>query len=144
MSDPLSSFLQGAQVSGVEIGADKKKVSTHGHEKLLRVMSGLPRTAIAAAASADCSVIPTDPFKPESLILSAAAQGLDVTQFKIGSKPLNITSNPMPGNAFAENAVGTRIEGYTAQTGVGFTVSFTNNTVASITTGGVVFGWAAV
>jgi len=38
--------------------------------------------------------------------------------------------------------VGTHVVGYTAQAGVGFVLSLTNNTVAAVFTGGGCFGLA--
>ena len=126
-------------MSGVEIGADKPGYrQTQG--SIRRIAAGVPKVAIAAAASADVNVACAEPFKPERLILSVAAQALDVTNIKIGTKSLNVTSSPISGNCFSQDALGSMLDGYTAQAGVGFTISFTNNTVASITTGGGAFG----
>jgi hypothetical protein len=121
-------------VGGVEIGARGARGDTR------RIMAGIPRQAVAAAASADLTSTVTEPFKFERLMLSVAAQALDVTNIKIGMKSLNVTSNPISGNCFSEQANGSTLDGYTAQAGVGFIVSVVNNTVASITTGGGVFG----
>jgi hypothetical protein len=57
-------------------------------------------------------------------------------------KSLNVTTNPISGNCFSEQAVGTHVVGYTAQAGVGFVLSLTNNTVAAVFTGGGCFGLA--
>jgi hypothetical protein len=135
----MSSDLQ-AFMSGVEIGADKPRGYRQTMGQLLRIAAGIPRQAVAAAASADLTVTVSEPFKPERIILSTAAQALDVSNIKIGTKSLNVTSNPISGNCFSEQATGVQLEGYTAQAGVGFVVSVTNNTAGSITTGGGAFG----
>lgn len=138
--DPISAFMAGTQIVGGQqiIGASQTQQVPDGN--MQRVVAGVPRQAVAAAASADLQISVSETFRPDRIILSVAAQALDVTNVKIGTKSLNVTSNPISGNCFAENAVGSFLQGYTAQPGVGFVISVTNNTVASITTGGGVFG----
>jgi hypothetical protein len=126
---------------GVEIGAKGPRVRTSGGN-IQRIMAGVPRQALAAAATVELSVTVSEPFRPERLVLSTAAQALDLNNLRIGTKSLNVTTNPVSGNCFHEQAVGTHVVGYTAQAGVGFVLSLQNNTVASITTGGGVFGLA--
>jgi len=139
MNQDLAAFMSGVEIAG---RGDPRVSQSQG--QIRRIAAGLPRQAVAAGASADLTVSVSEPFKPEKLILSTAAQALDVTNIKIGTKSLNVTSNPIPGNAFSEQAIGTTLNGYTAQAGVGFVVSVTNNTGASITTGGGAFGPALV
>lgn len=162
MTGPLDVFLSGMQIegddddftSGVEIGARRGRgqqqnmgmsaqvKTTQG--ALQYLIAGIPRQSVAAAASADLQVTTSETFRPDRLILSTAAQALDVTNIKIGTKTINVTSNPISGNCFSEQAVGSVIRGWTAQSGVGFLISVTNNTVAAITSGGGVFGPAVV
>lgn len=146
MSNPMDAYMSGdVYTGGVEIvGATQPRQGRRAKQEnagsLQRIAAGVPRQAVAAAASADLQITVSEPFRPDRIVLSAAAQALDVTNVKIGTKSLNVTSNPISGNCFAEDAVGTDLQGYTAQPGVGFVISVTNNTVASITTGGGVFG----
>jgi hypothetical protein len=132
MRNPLSTYVQGTQIVGAEV------LNTSG--ELQRIFAGVPRQAVAAGASADLQVTVSEPFRPDRIVLSTAAQALDVTNVRIGTKSLNVTSNPLSGNCFSEQAVGTHLQGYTAQAGVGFVISVQNNTAGSITTGGGVIG----
>jgi hypothetical protein len=140
--DPIAQFLNGmTDVSGTDIvGAGRVVQSNAG--TLRRLAAGVPRQAIGAAASYDAQITNTEAFRPDRIVLNTAAQALDVTNVKVGTKTMNVTSNPISGNCFSEQAIGTQLEGYTAQAGVGFVISFTNNTAGSITTSGGVFGWA--
>jgi len=157
--NPLDSYLSGdeddlsgdAYISGTEIlgatrgprrGAAQQGRRTVAQEggSLQRVAAGVPRQSVAAAATADLQITVSEPFRPDRIVLSTAAQALDVTNIKIGTKSLNVTSNPISGNCFSEQAINTFLQGYTAQPGVGFVISVQNNTGASITSGGGVFG----
>lgn len=153
MYDPIQSFLNGgpgmAEVSGYQIvGADgqpipgARAVRNVNPDNLQRLVAGIPRSAIAAAGTYDAQITNTEPFRPDRIVLNTAAQALDVTNVKVGTKSLNVTSNPISGNCFSEQAVNTQLQGYTAQPGVGFVISFINNTAGSITTSGGVFGWS--
>lgn len=158
--NPLDTYLSGedddlsgdAYISGTEIlGATRaprrpqpqaqgrRSVAQEGGS-LQRVAAGVPRQTITAGASADLQITVSEPFRPDRIVLSTAAQALDVNNIKIGTKSLNVTSNPISGNCFSEQAINTFLQGYTAQPGVGFVLSVTNNTGASITSGGGVFG----
>jgi hypothetical protein len=141
--DPIAQFLNGmTQISGTQIGAVPSKVSEDKAGVLQRLAAGIPRSSIAAAGTYDAQITNSEPFRPDRIVLNTAAQALDVTNVRIGTKSLNVTSNPISGNCFAEDAVGTQLQGYTAQPGVGFVISFANNTAGAITTSGGVFGWA--
>lgn len=137
----LDMYTGATEIGGVEIGAKGPRVRTTGGN-IQRIMAGVPRQALAAAATVELSVTVSEPFRPERLILSTAAQALDLNNLRIGTKSLNVTTNPVSGNCFNEQAVGSHVVGYTAQAGVGFVLSLQNNTAGSITTGGGVFGLA--
>lgn len=143
----LEAYTQGVEIGAVEIGAVARGPGGQQNVRqtagqLQRILAGVPRQAVAAAASADLSIVVSEAFRPERIVLSVAAQALDVTNIRIGTKSLNVTSNPISGNTFSEQAIGTHVVGYTAQPGVGFVVSVQNNTAGSITTGGGVLGLA--
>jgi hypothetical protein len=147
--NPLDAYTSGIEIGNIEIGAGARATGPAGGQRvqmsggqLQRILAGVPRQSVAAAASADLSIVVSEAFRPERIVLSTAAQALDVTNVRIGTKSLNVTSNPISGNVFSEQAIGTHVIGYTAQPGVGFVVSVTNNTVAAITTGGGVLGLA--
>jgi hypothetical protein len=137
MANAMKTWMGGTQIVGAE------SVQTNAAD-IQRLAAGVARAAIAAAASLDSVVTVQEAFRPDRIVLSVVAQALDVTNVKVGTKSLNVTSNPISGNCFSEQAIGTNLCGYTAQPGVGFIISFTNNTAASITTGGGVFGPAAI
>ena len=141
MASALDMYTGATEIGAVEIGAKGPRVRTTGGN-IQRIMAGIPRIAIAAAATTEVSVTVSEPFRPERLVLSTAAQALDLNNLRIGTKSLNVTTNPISGNCFHEQAVGTHVVGYTAQAGVGFVLSLVNNTAGSITTGGGVFGLA--
>lgn len=143
--NPLEAYTRGIQiapeVSGTQIvGAQVQVDQSQG--KIQRIMAGIPVQSLAAAASADVPVTVSEPFRPERLILETAAQALQVNNLRIGTKSLNVTSNPISGNCFAEDSVGSHVIGYTAQAGVGFVLSLTNPTAGAISSGGGVFGLA--
>lgn len=147
--DPISAFMSGTQIVGYGnpqiVGnaqldqLPSKHVAQEGGN-MQRIVAGVPSQAVAAGATADLQITVSEPFRPDRIILSTAAQALNVTNVKIGTKTLNVTSNPISGNCFAENAIGSFLQGYTAQPGVGFVISVSNPTAGSITTGGGVFG----
>ena len=139
--DALDMYTSGVELGAVEIGAARARVNqTAG--KIQRLMAGLPRTAVAAAGTATLNTTVSEPFRPERLILSTAAQALDVQNLTIGTKSLNVSTEVVSGNCFAPDAVGSHVVGYTAQAGVGFAIQVVNNTAGSITTGGGMFGLA--
>lgn len=132
--DPISAFMSGTQIVGASTA------SQADNQNIQRIVAGLPSQSVAAGAAADLQVTVAEPFRPDRIILSVASQALNVTNVKIGTKSLNVTSNPISGNCFAHDAVGSFLQGYTAQPGVGFVVSVSNPTIAAIITGGGVFG----
>lgn len=137
----LDAYTQGIELGAVEIGAAQARVKQTGGN-IQRIMAGIQRQSIAAAGTADLAITVSEPFRPERLVLATAAQALDLNNLRIGTKSLNVSNNPISGNCFAEDAVNTHVVGYTAQAGVGFTLSLVNNTAGAITTGGGVFGLA--
>ena len=111
---------------------------------LRKVCVGIPLTSMATLTSADitCSVL--EPFRLDQPVLSAAAQALHVSNIRTGTKPLNVSPNPISGNAFSEQALGSVLSGYTAQPGTGITLSMQNNTAGTVVCSGGFFGWAAL
>lgn len=138
----LEQYSAGVEIGAVEIGAGGPRARTTTGGNIQRIMAGLPRQSVAAGATGELAVNTSEPFRPERLVLSTAAQAFDVLNIRIGTKSLNVTSNPISGNCFSEQAIGTHVVGYTAQAGVGFVVSVQNNTAGAITSGGGVFGLA--
>jgi hypothetical protein len=145
---PLEQYTQGLQITGadggghrLEIGAGGPRIRQSGGV-MQRIMAGIPRTTIGASSSAEVPVTVSEPFRPEKLIFSPAAQVLDLNNLRIGTKSLNVTSNPLSGNCFSEKAVGSHVIGYTAQAGVGFVLSMANPTTSAVVLGGGCFGLA--
>jgi hypothetical protein len=130
------SLLPGAPPSGVRPSAPKN---------LRKVFVGIPvLAAIGAAASADVPVPVLEPFRLDRPVLSPDSQALLVNNIRVGTKPLNVSSNPISGNAFSEQAINNELSGYTAQPGTGITLSVTNPTAAGIVLKGGFLGWAAL
>lgn len=127
-----------AFMAGTELVGGTQQYQSGGTVR--RIAAGVPKQAVAAGAAADLAIVVSEHFRPDRIVLSVAAQALDVSNVKIGTKSLNVTSNPISGNCFAQDAINTHLEGYTAQAGIGFVISVTNPTAGSITTGGGVFG----
>lgn len=109
-----------------------------------RVFVGVPSASIAAGASLDQTVPVLEEFKLNRLYLSTAAQALNVNNVRVGTRPLNVSSNPVPGNIFSEQAINNELSGYVATPGTGITLSTTNPTVAAVVLGGGFLGWAAL
>jgi len=135
--NPIDQFMSGTQLVGAMPSAQQGPGGV-----VQRVACGIPRSSIAAAATYDATIVNQEPFRPDRIVLSTAAEALDVTNVRVGTKSLNLTSNPISGRCFAADAVNTQLQGYTATPGVGFVISFVNNTAGAITTSGGVFGWA--
>lgn len=136
----LDAYTQGVELGATEIGAQPRVRQTGGN--LQRIMAGITRQSIAAGGTADIPITVSEPFRPERVVFATAAQALDLNNLRIGTKSLNVSNDPISGNCFAEDAINTHVVGYTAQAGVGFTLSLVNNTAGAITTGGGVFGLA--
>jgi hypothetical protein len=138
----LSQSLDTISIGAIEIGADGQPRVRQRAGSIQRLMAGIPRTIIAAATTAEVAVTVSEPFRPEILIFGDEGQLLDLNNLRIGTKSLNVTSNPISGNCFSPEALDTHIIGYTAQAGVGFVLSMANNTASQYTLTGGCFGVA--
>jgi hypothetical protein len=137
----LDMYTSGTQIGAVEIGAKGPRVRTTGGN-IQRIMAGIPRLSVPLTGNLEIPVSVSEPFRPERLVFSPAAQVMDLLNLRIGTKSLNVTSFPISGNCFSEQAIGTHVVGYTAQAGVGFVLSMSNPTAAAVVMGGGVFGLA--
>jgi len=111
---------------------------------LRKVFVGVPVQDVGIGATADITCPVLEPFRLDQPILATAAQVMGVGNIRTGTKPLNVSPNPMCGNAFSEQSVGSVLSGYTAQPGTGITLTLVNNTAAIVKSGGGFFGWAAL
>lgn len=109
-----------------------------------RVFIGVPKTAIAAGATAEIPVPVLEEFKLNRFNLSTPGQALDIGNIRVGTRPLNVSSNPISGNSFSEQAINSELSGYVATPGQGITITAINPTAASVTIGGGFFGWSAL
>jgi hypothetical protein len=109
-----------------------------------RVYIGIPISTIAIGATLDQNVPVLEDFKLNRGYLSVAAQVLDVGNIRVGTKPLNVSSNPISGNVFSEQSINNELSGYVATPGTGITLTVTNNTAAGVKLGGGFLGWAAL
>lgn len=138
----LDMYTSGTQIGAVEIGAKGPRVRTTGGN-IQRIMAGIPRISVPMSSTLEIPVSVSEPFRPERLVFSVAAQAMDLNNLRIGTKSLNVTSFPISGNCFSEQAIGTHVVGYTAQAGVGFVLSISNpSAAAAVIMGGGVFGLA--
>lgn len=126
------------QIVGAQ-GAPAQGVNTVP-ERLQRVMAGIPQASLAAAGNVDSQITVSEAFRPDRIILDTASWALNVTNVRIGTKSLNVTSNPLAGECFARDSVGGYLQGYTAQPGVGFIISFSNPTAGALTPRGGIIG----
>jgi hypothetical protein len=111
---------------------------------LRKVFVGIPLTSMATLTSADITCPVLEPFRMDVPILSAAAQALHVANIRTGTKPLNVSPNPISGNAFSEQSINSLLSGYTAQPGTGITLSLYNSTGGTVVASGGFVGWAAL
>lgn len=141
MASPLDMYMQGTQIMGGTqiVGAQQSAVQVDAGN-LQRVAAGIPSTSVGAGLSSDLNIVVSEPFRPDRIVLSVVAQALQVTNVKIGTKSLNVSSNPISGNCFSQDAVNTHLQGYTAQPGVGFVISVLNPTGAAVVATGGIFG----
>lgn len=140
-------------LAGDEIGAARPRqgvkapgaVPQRGPTSNLRkVFVGIPITTVATLTTSDITCGVLEPFRLDRPILSAAAQALHVQNIRTGTKPLNVSSAPISGNAFSEQAINSELSGYTAQPGTGITLTVYNSTAASVVASGGFLGWAAL
>lgn len=111
---------------------------------LRRLMAGIPITSIATTVTTDVTCNVTEPFRPDRLMLSTAAQALHVTRIQIGTKGMNVSSNPVSGNCFSEQAINNDLSGYTATPGAGIVLTLYNSTGSTVVGSGGWFGWSLV
>jgi hypothetical protein len=109
-----------------------------------RLVAGIPITSLATLITSDIQCNVSEPFRPDRLMLSTAAQALHVTRIQIGTKGMNVSSNPISGNCFSEQAINNDLSGYTATPGVGILLTVQNTTAATVVASGGFFGWSLV
>jgi len=112
-----------------------------------KVYIGIPVTSVAAAATADVECKVLEEFKLNRPFLGPAAQALLVNNIRVGTKPLNVSSNPISGNVFSEQAINNELSGYTANGNQAITINVTTPNAgggAAIILSGGFLGWAAL
>lgn len=104
--------------------------------------AGIPKTTIANGAAnfgVECKVLKN--FRPDRLILSAAAQALDVYDVKISTTSINVSPNPVPGNIFSPDSVNVRFRcEITATPALPVNLYVGNDTGAAVTLKGAFCG----
>lgn len=151
--DQLLSSGWGPQIGyGPQIGSGAPAMITPGVPSgvndaggtIRRLVCGIPITSLATLITSDVQCNVTEPFRPDRLMLSTAAQALHVTRIQIGTKGMNVSSNPISGNCFSEQAINNDLSGYTAAPGVGILLTLLNSTAATVVASGGFFGWSIV
>ena len=132
-ADDVDSIL--AMVSGNDIvGAGGKRKVNAGQLPISFV--GVPLTAIAASSTGTVIQVPIQrDIRPDRFVLDRiqAAQVL-VYDIKVGTISLNASVNPIPGDAFSPDAMGTAIRAVvTATPAVGIQITIGERTGVAIT-----------
>lgn len=151
--DQLLSSGYGPQIGwSPQIGAGQPPMVTPGvpsgvndvQGTIRRLVCGIPITSLTTLTTQDIQCNVTEPFRPDRLMLSTAAQALHVTRIQIGTKGMNVSSSPISGNCFSEQAINNDLSGYTAAPGVGILLTVTNTTASTVVMSGGFFGWSLV
>jgi hypothetical protein len=127
-------------------GSVPSGVTKAANAQLRKTFVGIPVTTVPASSTVDLTCNVLEPFRMDRPYLSRDAQNLHVLNIRTGTKPLNVSPNPISGNVFAENAIGNELSGYTAQPGTGITLTLVNTATGSeshVASGGFL-GWAAL
>lgn len=96
---------------------------------------GIPATTIAASTTGQQIVVPVlRNIRPDRLVIDRVhAASVNVVDIRIGTISLNASGNPVPGDMFAPDAVGTSIRATeTATPSVGITLTVANRTASAI------------
>lgn len=104
-------------------------------KKLPQSFVGIPATTIAASATAqNIAVTVLRNIRPDRLVIDRAqALQVNVRDIRIGTVSLNASGNPVPGDMFAPDAVGTSIRATeTATPSIGITLVIDNRTAGAI------------
>ena len=121
---------------------DTDTISGAGGKKLLarnlpQSFVGVPLTTIAASSTGTNIAVPVlRNLRPDRLVIDRvqAASAL-IYDIRIGTVSLNASANPVPGDMFSPDAVGTSIRcTETATPSVGITLVVGNRTATAITT----------
>lgn len=147
-----------ASVERTQIGASRRRAGAGGKPRmrgsnldprtLPTLFCGIKPVVIAPGTTKTIQVQVTNPFRPEKFVLDPSSQGLLVEDIKISRISQNCGDGPVPGVAFAHDAVGNNLRGDTAQTGVGIEITVSHpgaaaNGSPAITLYGVFWGPAA-
>ena len=128
----------GADIVGEDDGVDT--VSGGDGRKLLarnlpQSFVGIPATDIAASTTGQAISVPVlRNIRPDRLVIDRVhAASVNVVDIKIGTVSLNASGNPVPGDMFAPDAVGTSIRATeTATPSVGITLTIANRTAVAV------------
>lgn len=129
-------------IVGDDDGGDVSTISGGAGQRLLaknlpQSFVGMPLTTIAASSTGTTIAVPVlRNIRPDRLVLDRVqAASLLVYDIKIGTVSLNASANPVPGDMFAPDAVGTSIRcTETATPSVGITLVLGNRTAVAVTT----------
>lgn len=137
-ADEIDSIL--AAVRGTDIVGKSGRKPTANAAQLPVSFVGIPRTALSTTPLA-IQVPIQRAIRPDRLVFDrTAAATLLVHDVKVGTISLNASINPIPGDAFSPDAMGTAIRAVVTATpavGIQITLSVTTGTP---TVGGAFFG----
>jgi hypothetical protein len=130
----LTRALKGVQVGNKKIIRDPVKV--------MRVqVLPLPVTAVVHGTTEDIEASPQRPMRVERLIVpSFVARYFTITNFSVGQDPQFIAAGEVSAQTYSEVAVGTRLQGNTANVGNRINLSIKNIDAADQTFYGSISG----
>lgn len=142
-ADDVDAILRA--VSGHDIvGAAAAKRTKVNAGSLPVSFVGVPRTNIPASSTGTVIQVPIQrAIRPDRFVIgrSEITAGALVYDIKVGTISLNASVNPVPGDAFAPDAMGTAIRAVvTAVPAVGIQLTIGNSTAVAFTFGAAFFG----
>lgn len=148
MYDPIDAMFSPTSIQGTEIGAagPYRPQVTQNKGSLKRLIAAGTATTIGAGLTSDISAVTSQDFKAERMYVNAASATalFIINNIRIATFSLNVTSNGLCIDMFLRDAVGTDLQGYTAQRGVGLTINATNPSGAGVLFNPSFIGWAVV
>lgn len=139
-------YLMGGEVSGSHIVGARPQGVRQGQGTLRRLIAAGTATSVGIGATVDIAAVVSQPFKAERMYVNAATVTalFTVGNIRIATFSLNVTNNALPVEMFQHDSVGVDLVGYTAQPGVGLTVTVTNPSAGAVLCNLGFIGWAHV
>ena len=112
--------------------------------RVRRLILPIPKTTIAAGASANISIQPQDLFRTTRMLIpSSIAFDFEILDFKIGQRPQFVQSGSIPAAVFSEVSVGSSIDCDSADVGNIVSLEVRNTSAGTLSFAGTLLGTAA-